>query len=60
MLFRSPPGVWHSIVVLEPGTVIYEVKEGPYAPISVDNIAPWAPDATDSEGIARYLERLLG
>lgn len=55
-----PPGVWHSIVVLEPGTVIYEVKEGPYAPIIADNIAPWAPDATDSEGIARYLEVLLG
>ena len=27
-----PPCVWHTIVVLESGTVIYEIKQGPFAP----------------------------
>ena len=33
-----PMGTWHSIEVLESGTVIFEVKEGPYAPLSTDDI----------------------
>ncbi|HLP04721.1 MAG TPA: WbuC family cupin fold metalloprotein [Paludibacter sp.] len=28
-----PAGQWHTIEVLESGTVIFEVKEGPYKPI---------------------------
>ena len=54
-----PAGVWHSIVVLEPGTVIYEIKEGPYAPIDPSNIAPWAPDASDKESIEEFTKKLL-
>ena len=33
-----PLGVWHSVEVLESGTVILEVKDGPYVPISSDDI----------------------
>ena len=33
-----PIGTWHSIEVLESGTVIFEIKEGPYAPLSPDDI----------------------
>lgn len=33
-----PAGQWHSVEVLEPGTVMFEVKEGPYAPLSKDDI----------------------
>lgn len=33
-----PAGTWHSVEVLEKGTVIFEVKQGPYAPISVEDI----------------------
>src|ERR1035437_3423855 len=29
-----PAGQWHTVEVLETGTVIFEVKEGPYTPIS--------------------------
>lgn len=54
-----PAGVWHSIVVLEKGTVIYEAKQGPYIPISKDNVAPWAPEASDSIAIERYLAELI-
>jgi cupin fold WbuC family metalloprotein len=28
-----PAGQWHTIEVLESGTVIFEVKEGPYTPL---------------------------
>lgn len=28
-----PKGQWHSIEVLESGTVIFEVKDGPYTPL---------------------------
>ncbi len=33
-----PKGTWHTIDVLESGSVIFEVKEGPYQPISENDI----------------------
>jgi cupin fold WbuC family metalloprotein len=33
-----PVGQWHTIEVLESGTVIFEVKDGPYTPISNEDI----------------------
>lgn len=33
-----PIGQWHSLEVLEPGTVIFEVKEGPYAPLGAEDM----------------------
>lgn len=38
-----PPGVWHNVVSLESGTVVYEIKDGPYIQISDKNFASWAP-----------------
>lgn len=54
-----PAGVWHSIVVLEPGTVIYEIKQGPFSPLTPENIAPWAPDPADREGADAYMKRMI-
>ena len=54
-----PAGTWHSIIVLEPDTVIYEMKQGPYAPIIPSNIAPWAPEASDEEGVKKYIADTL-
>ena len=31
-------GRWHKLVALEPGTVIFEAKDGPYEPITPDDI----------------------
>lgn len=53
-----PAGTWHSIVVQQSGTVIFEVKKGPYQPLPPEDLAPWAPAATDVEGIKAYLEAL--
>lgn len=33
-----PMGVWHTITVLEPGTVIFECKDGPYAPLGEEDM----------------------
>jgi cupin fold WbuC family metalloprotein len=52
------PREWHSIVSLASGTVLYEVKPGPYVPISDKNLAPWAP-AESSPETANYLASLL-
>lgn len=43
--------VWHSIIVLEPDTAIYEAKDGPYEPNSDKNFAPWAPNETSTDTI---------
>lgn len=33
-----PAGQWHTLEVLESGSVILEVKDGPYTPITEDNL----------------------
>jgi len=55
-----PPGVWHSVISLESGTVVYEIKDGPYLPISDKNFASWAPKEGDpncDEYLARLTEK---
>ena len=51
-------GVWHSLLVMEPSTVLYEVKQGPFVPLSPEDLAPWSPPQEDAEGVARYMEYL--
>lgn len=52
-----PAGAWHTLVALEPGTVWFEVKEGPYVqPVAAD-WAPWAPDPA-SPGASAYVADL--
>lgn len=53
-----PPGVWHTLAVMTPHAVCYEVKPGPYAPLSDKEFAPWAPKEDDSAA-SEYLARLL-
>jgi cupin fold WbuC family metalloprotein len=50
-----PHGTFHSLVALLPGTVFFEAKAGPYAPLSEEEKAAWAP-AEGSDEAARYLE----
>jgi cupin fold WbuC family metalloprotein len=53
-----PPGVWHSLAVLTPEAVCYEVKPGPYSAANDKDFAPWAPREGDPSA-AEYLESLL-
>lgn len=52
-------GVWHSFYALEPDTVLFEVKPGPYKLGSDKEFAEWAPDE-NSPDAALYLKRLQG
>ena len=56
--FDIEAGVWHGLVVLEDNTIIYEVKQGPYTPISADNIASWSPDADDKQAQREFVKAL--
>jgi cupin fold WbuC family metalloprotein len=38
-----PAGVWHAVACLEAGTVLFELKPGPYVPASDKDFASWAP-----------------
>lgn len=52
-----PVGAWHTLISLESGSVVYEVKDGPYLPLSDKNFASWAPKEGDP-GCDEYLVRL--
>jgi cupin fold WbuC family metalloprotein len=53
-----PEKVYHMLLSLEPGSVAYEIKEGPYRPFTAKNFASWAP-AEGEPGVAKYIEKLL-
>ena len=50
-------GTCHTFVVLEPDTVVFETKPGPYAQATDKDFAPWAP-AEGTPEAAGYLARL--
>ncbi|MDE5710565.1 WbuC family cupin fold metalloprotein [Bacteroides sp.] len=54
-----PSGVWHSIIALESGTVIFEIKKGPYQPLSPEDMASWAPASDDVESVKAFMKRML-
>ena len=56
--FDIEAGVWHGLVVLEDNTVLFEVKEGPYALITPENIAPWTPAADDELAVEKFVAEL--
>jgi cupin fold WbuC family metalloprotein len=49
-------GVWHTMFSLEPDTVLYEVKPGPYLPLSDKDFAPWSPPDNSPEGVDFLIE----
>lgn len=56
--FDIEAGVWHGLVVLEDDTTLFEVKQGPYAPITANNLAPWTPAVDDMYGVERFIKEL--
>ncbi|HET7538366.1 MAG TPA: WbuC family cupin fold metalloprotein [Polyangiaceae bacterium] len=51
------PGVYHTFFALEPDTVVYEVKDGPYSPTTDKAFPDWAPREGSPEA-SSYLTRL--
>ena len=52
-----PAWEWHSIIVLEPGSIFFETKPGPYVAMSDKDFAPWAPEENTAE-VGSYLSVL--
>lgn len=50
-----PPSAWHTLVALEPGTVFFETKSGPYARPRPEDLLPGFP--AEGESPAADLER---
>lgn len=48
-----PAGVWHTLIIEEAGTLLVEVKPGPYAPLPEEDFAAWAP-AEGEEAAAEF------
>ena len=52
-----PAGIWHSMIVKQPGTVIYEVKEGPFTSIAMEDFAPWSPEPGNEGAINTFFKQ---
>ncbi len=52
-----PHGTFHTVLALEPGSVFFEAKAGPYVALTDAERASWAPAEGTPEG-ASYLESL--
>ncbi|MFU2210774.1 WbuC family cupin fold metalloprotein [Solidesulfovibrio sp. C21] len=50
----APAGGWHAILALVPDTTLFEVKPGPYSPVSDKDFAPFAPADTDPDALAYF------
>jgi cupin fold WbuC family metalloprotein len=53
-----PPGLWHTLLVLEHGSIFFETKPGPYQPLSDKDFAPWSPVEGTAE-TDEYLTHLM-
>lgn len=42
-ILEIPANVWHAVLSLDVGAVIFEVKHGPYQPVNAEDLASWSP-----------------
>jgi len=53
-----PPKIWHTLLTLEPDSLVYEIKDGPWDASDDKNFATWAPSEGET-GCAAYNNSLL-
>jgi cupin fold WbuC family metalloprotein len=53
-----PPGHWHTLTPITEHAICYEVKPGPFSPVTDKEFAPWAPMEGDPS-VPEYLKGLL-
>lgn len=58
LAIETPLATWHTMLALDPGTVLLEVKHGPYAPIAEEDFASWAPKG-DAGSAGSFLEWIV-
>ena len=49
-----PHGTTHTLLALEPNSVFFEAKAGPFAPLGIDEIAAWSPAEGAAEAMALW------
>ena len=52
-----PAQTFHTIVINKPGTILFEVKPGPYTPLAEEYFASWAPKEGEP-GVPAFLSNL--
>ena len=52
-----PSGTFHTLVSLEPGSIFFEAKAGPYEAITDKDFGPWSPPEGHPD-VAAYLGKL--
>ena len=58
MVVEIPPKKWHSFIALERGSVLYEIKDGPYNVNDDKHFAKWAPPEGSAEA-REFNKRIL-
>jgi cupin fold WbuC family metalloprotein len=53
-----PAGIWHTIIALKQGSILLEVKAGPFDAHKPKDLAPWAPEENSIQA-TQYLQMLL-
>jgi cupin fold WbuC family metalloprotein len=48
------PEQWHTAVALEPGSILFEIKPGPFDPLLAKEPAPWSPEEATPEAAAYH------
>lgn len=48
--FELPANTWHAVLSLQPGSIIFEVKEGPYIKPDNADVAAWSPAEGADDG----------
>lgn len=59
-VLENPAGVWHAVLSLDQGGVIFEVKHGPYMPVGEADQAAWATGRPAEELNAWYARARIG
>ncbi|MDH5731718.1 MAG: WbuC family cupin fold metalloprotein [Gammaproteobacteria bacterium] len=48
LIVEIPPRTWHSIIALQENSTVFEIKPGPYRPVTDKDFARWAPGVEDN------------
>lgn len=59
-VIEVPAGTWHAVLSRETGSVLFEVKHGPYTPIPEAGIAEWGRGHGAAELNAWYAKAQVG
>ena len=49
---------WHTVIALEPGCILLEIKAGPFEPSQPKDIASWAPEEGTTQA-REFLRRMM-